>query len=229
MRNFEKNSFLKKDYIIVASLGKATKNLSSVRRYADAVELRGDLLQNRTEEMMKYASTQMPVVLTVRSVEEGGNPIVFSTRKEIYLNNLSQSSFVDVEIASFEELKDICFSVLDNNKILILSYHNYDKTPSEKNLEKIYYSGEKRFADVVKIATTANDIEDVKSMCLFTLKIVKKRKYPKIAILCMGEFALISRICLPIFGSYLVFGHCGKPTAPGQPNVKTISTLLKGK
>ncbi len=101
---------------------------------------------------------------------------------------------------------------------LIVSYHDFKKTPSLKTLKSLYYRAVTAGADVVKISVFANAFEDnLRLLGLGAAVGAGKRRRPLI-ITSMGEKGRIGRIAAPLFGSIIVFAASDKKnlTAPGQ-------------
>mgnify|MGYP000897532861 CR=1 FL=1 len=124
---------------------------------------------------------------------------------------------IDVEIKS-----KIAHCVIEEankkNKKVIASYHNFQQTPSEKNLIHICRQAEKLNADIVKIATFLKKEDD-----LFTLISVinKQRKRIPIVVIPMGS-NILQRLVPIAFGSQFTYVALNKKTAPGQPDIREI-------
>lgn len=113
----------------------------------------------------------------------------------------------------------IDYDISAKNKIvpsgakLIISYHNFDYTPSVKELKKISEKMQKQGADIGKIITTALKTEDN----LVPLQLLAESQMPLISF-CMGEKGRLSRIMAPKFGSLISYVPPNKDfvTADGQ-------------
>src|SRR3989442_1374195 len=77
-------------------------------------------------------------------------------------------------------------------------------------------------ADVTKLAATARDIEDLRTMLAVTLA-ARQRGIVTVA---MGPAGTLARVLLPAAGSLFTYGHVGTPTAPGQLTVTELATLV---
>ena len=112
---------------------------------------------------------------------------------------------------------------------IILSHHDYEKTPDFETLSKMIQGMFEAGADVAKIATTAT--RDGDAAVVLSLAATTAKFGPCIA-LAMGEKGLPSRILAPKYGSFLTFGALGKgrASAPGQPTLRDlVSTYRLGK
>lgn len=101
---------------------------------------------------------------------------------------------------------------------LIVSYHDFKKTPSLNTLKNIYNRAGAVGADIVKISVFANAYEDnLRLLGLGAAVGAGKRRRPLI-ITSMGVKGRLGRIAAPLFGSIIVFAAADKKslTAPGQ-------------
>ncbi|RZR92442.1 hypothetical protein BHM03_00020747, partial [Ensete ventricosum] len=130
------------------------------------------------------------------------------------------ADYVDVELKVAEDFVRLINGKKPENFKLIVSSHNYQKTPSSSELGSLVAAIQASGADIVKIATTAVSVVDVTRM----FQVLVHCQVPMIG-LVMGERGLLSRVLCPKYGGYLTFGTLGegKASAPGQP---TISQLL---
>ena len=105
---------------------------------------------------------------------------------------------------------------------VIISYHNFTKTPSYPQLVKIADEIKKRGADVVKIACNASSLSDTVRI-ISVAKHLESLKIPHILI-AMGKKGTLSRILTPTLGGEMMFATLdGKnATASGQLTVKEL-------
>jgi|CXWL01.1.fsa_nt_gi 3-dehydroquinate dehydratase-1 len=97
---------------------------------------------------------------------------------------------------------------------LIISHHDFKKTPSEAQLKSIVKKMRQLGADVCKIATMVNDLDDNRRLIELAIDL-KKRKVKHI-IIGMGEQGMITRILSKELGNELQFVSLESKTAPGQ-------------
>ena len=105
---------------------------------------------------------------------------------------------------------------------LILSRHDFARTPGEEELRGWQARMFELGADVAKIACRANDIVD----CARTLALLGAGR--TIA-LSMGEEGVITRLLAPKFGGFLTFGalDAARASAPGQPTLERMRGLYR--
>lgn len=199
----------------------------AIKQGADLLELRIDFFkgikpENLSKTVRKIKHNGLPLIATVRSKTEGGKKsLTDRQRKEIFQHIIPLVDAVDIELSSKNIIKDIVGSAKKHNKKIIVSYHNFKETPCDRKLNKIIKDSKKTGADIVKLATMANKMQDVLRLANLTLK------HKNLITLSMGETAKISRIIFPIFGSLITYGTVGSSTAPGQMPLNILKTELR--
>lgn len=213
-----------KDKIAVVLVGKENENeLINVLKDVKYVELRIDeFLRNFSEEEMidwikkirKIGENE--IIGTVRWYKEAGeNPFYIGDKKrlDIYRKISDYVDLIDVEIKS-----KICENVIEisksKNKKVILSYHNFKKTPNYKILKKIVKRTKNKEADYIKIATKVNSQKHLFTLIKLTYDYSKKIK---MIVIPMGV-SLIERFVLLSFGSTLSYVSLFQKTGPNQPS-----------
>jgi 3-dehydroquinate dehydratase-1 len=210
--------------IVDNNIDDALKNAEKALEEADIVEFRVDMLkevdESAIEEMAKY-----PCIITVRADWEGGfwkksneeriNPI----KKAVECN----AKFVDIELKEEKNKELVKFrDEIGSKTKIIISYHDFEKTPSYEELIKIV-EGELKIGDIAKFAVMAKSKEDV----LRVLNVVNKYER-KIIGIAMGEGGKLTRILGVHFGSILTFASMeGRASAPGQIDVKRLKEIWK--
>jgi 3-dehydroquinate dehydratase-1 len=186
---------------------------------ADLIEVRADGLEKCTpEEVHRLVSelkknTNSSIILTVRKKSEGGS---FNgseeERKTVLLGSLHLADMIDIELNS--SIRDEVVQKAKANKIgVIISHHDFDKTPWEGEMKAIVKEEMEAGADYVKIAFYAGKADDVLRLLSFTLN---ASKVTKIISVSMGEKGKISRVASPVFGSAISYTSIGRETGPGQ-------------
>lgn len=198
--------------IIANNLEDALKDIAEASKVADIIELRIDYIKNPDLKRLLEGCIK-PVIVTNRPIREGGK-FTGSEEDRISLLKLAvelQVDYIDVEHDSIQKVNGT------GKTKLIVSYHNFDKTPNDLIgiFQRLKHSG----ADIVKIVPYANDITD--NVKIYQL--LQQVDMPTISF-CMGEYGIISRILYKKFGSYLTFAslHSGKESAPGQISIHEL-------
>lgn len=192
---------------------------------ADLIELRVDMFEHleNIEEIFISARSKfrIPILATVRIPSEGGQKI-FPERIELYQRVLPYIEFADVEIFS-EDASSLGKLIRQQNKIMIASYHRFDITPSVEELVKVYEEGKRLDGDIIKISTMVNDIKDLETLLLFTLRY---RKNP-IIVIGMGDIGKASRIIMPCLGCLITYASLRIKSAPGQISLKDMVYIFR--
>lgn len=200
---------------------------NAIGQGADLLELRIDFFkgiepENLSKTVRKIKQSRLPLIATVRSKTEGGKRLLTDRqRKEIFQHIIHLVDAVDIELSSKNIIKAIVASAKKQNKKVIVSYHNFKETPSDRKLNKIIKNSKNAGADIIKLAVMANQMQDVLRLANLTLK------HKNLITLSMGEMAKISRIIFPIFGSLITYGSIGQSTAPGQIPLKILKRELR--
>jgi 3-dehydroquinate dehydratase-1 len=195
----------------------------------DLVEARVDLLKEPTEKRVRtfldvVADYGFYAVSTVRPVWEGG---AFrgdeSERLSLFelLVKHPATGAVDVELRS-EILPEVRAMARQERKPLIVSYHDFEKTPGESEIEELFGKAVEAGADLVKLAFTGKSHDDAARVCSTLFKF----KEPKV-FMVMGEAGKFTRVVGFSFGSLLTYTFFGKPVAPGQIEAERLVSLLK--
>jgi 3-dehydroquinate dehydratase I len=214
---------------IVAAGGEAELDALVAADGADLVELRADLCDDPRPQtvpllLARLRTAGRPVILTARGAAEGGRLRDDGLRRALYEAALADADAIDVEIASTALVGTLVPKARAAGKTVILSAHALDATPRAEALIALVDRAEALGADVTKLATHADGLDDLRTLIEVTLATRERG----IVTLAMGPAGPLSRLVLPAAGSLLTYGHVGRPTAPsGQPSVEELSTLIR--
>lgn len=200
----------------------------------DIIEMRLDLL---TESLIKknlniLAQFKFPIIATFRHHSEGGNLKVDEKTRIEYLSLvLPYIKYLDIEIYKLKTILPLLSELNKFNIQLINSYHNFDKTPSIKKLEKVINQSllfcelENIKNLVIKIATKFNKPTDINNL-LKCLRICRKKNIP-ISVMGMGEYGKASRLYLAKSGSILNYCYLGEESSvKGQWSSDVFYSLI---
>jgi len=194
---------------------------------ADLIEIRLDYLKRLKgiEKLVKH--TSVPLIATNREYKQGGYRIQDEASRIQILIEVARTGFqyADVELTT-KGLTDITLKLKDMGVKPIVSFHDFRSTPSQSEMEKIVKTQIKSGAEVCKLVTTANNIED-NLTCLRLLS--KMKKITNLVCFAMGERGILSRALSPIFGAYFTYASLerGRETAPGQISISELRSLYK--
>lgn len=196
-----------------------------VKKGADLLELRIDGIANVNSDMVKNIidSINFPVIATNRSKKEGGF-FLGSEKERINILksccDLKTVEYIDIELQTDPCLRDfLIHKCREANIKTIISFHDFEKTPSVDYLLKIV-NEEKELGDVAKIAVMPRNLEDtinvlaIMSHCDDTIAI------------SMGEIGSYTRVMASKFNAPFTFATGGDVTAPGQIDIETMKLLI---
>ena len=193
---------------------------------ADIVELRLDYWKERPD-LNRLSSTcglyELPMIITIRAKDEGGHEGgYFASLEEKRLEKERIESLERADYADFE-LKHYIEFPKGETKIIV-SWHDFERTPSEEELEEIYQKISQTNADIIKIAAQANRREDVDRM----IKLLENHASERdMIIISMGEIGKRTRLHPENFLTFACLEK-GKASADGQFTVAEIRQHLQG-
>lgn len=192
---------------------------------ADLLEWRLDVTRDPDVQLVLRQSP-LPVIATVRSIGHGGR---FSGSRTEQLRLLllaaaSGSSYVDWEFDPGESLPDELSGMRER---LILSYHNFQETPTDRELGSLFDHMAESRPWVIKVVTLAQKMED--NISLLNLIGRGSGRGIKVVAFCLGPLGRISRVaCLLVGGAFTYAAlEDGAEAAPGQLTVTTMRRLLE--
>jgi 3-dehydroquinate dehydratase type I len=203
----------------------AIKAVKEANRFADLIELRMDYLREPGLATL-LKGRQTPFIVTNRRKEEGGKCRVDERRRVEVLQEAIEhgSEFVDVEFGTERSLLRRLIADAKRTKV-ILSFHDFQGTPSHRELRGLYERMVRWKPDLVKIATFARSWKD--NFRTLSLIPYASKKNQKIVAFCMGEKGKISRIFSPMMGAAWTYASLGKnrASAPGQLTVSEMMDI----
>lgn len=204
----------------------------------DVVEWRMDWFKrienlDAAKEMVKTlreALKDTALLATFRSKKEGGK-LEVSTEYYVALNKAIVDSgctdLIDVELFTGEtEVKDIVTYAHKHGVKVIMSNHDFDKTPSYDEILTRLKAMQSLDADIPKIAVMPTNKKDVLTLLQATIDMHETYADRPIITMSMAGTGVISRLCGEVFGSALTFGAAKKASAPGQMNVEDLHAVL---
>ncbi|MDP3066733.1 MAG: type I 3-dehydroquinate dehydratase [Methanobacteriaceae archaeon] len=193
--------------------------LEAVSQGVDLIEIRLDALSDPYPEMVKAILQEInhPLIVTNRMKDEGG---FFEgserERTDILLSAAEFAEYVDIELQTRDKYK---YKIIKASKSTIVSYHNFEETPSIGELLKIVGRA-KEVGDLAKFAVMPRDIQD-------TLKVLEVVSQADNTIgISMGKLGSYTRVIAPLFGSPITYASLDAQSAPGQLAIKTTQNIL---
>ena len=193
----------------------------------DIVELRSDLLPVDKKSLFEFCNllegNGIRTIFTPRLTTEGG---CWETDDEerlvVYKEAMQFTSIVDIELSS-KHISNLVSTVNSNEKSIILSYHNFERTPCLTDLKKIIRKMEVYEPTIGKIATRLHSHQDVLTLC----DLLRDESSIRKCVLGMGPLGVKTRVLYPLLGSCLTYGFLDQSVAPGQIKASKLSGILK--
>jgi 3-dehydroquinate dehydratase type I len=184
------------------------------------IEIRLDDLARNSKLEELTAHIEIPLIAADRSNKN-------EIERQATLLNAAKSGFayVDTDLSS-PKLQNFVNQTKALGTKCIVSFHDFGKTPSTLELNRILEREVSSGADVCKIVTTANRMEDNLTLLQF-IQAAPVRKKP--VCFAMGQLGKMSRLLSPVFGSFFTFASLerGAETAPGQMTVQELRTAYE--
>ncbi|RJS76497.1 type I 3-dehydroquinate dehydratase [Candidatus Bathyarchaeota archaeon] len=199
---------------------------------ADLIEIRLDYLDmsasddlDQLNETIKEAS--VPLIATNRQYSQGGYRRQNEEQRVQTLIKAAEIGFqyVDVELTT-ANLNEIVRRIRDSGSNPIVSFHNFQRTPSESEMEKIVRSQIEAAAKVCKLVTKANNLADNINCLLFAHKM---KDATELVCFAMGGKGILSRVLSPFFGAVFTFASLESTleTASGQISIADLRKIYR--
>lgn len=184
-------------------------------------ELRMDRIDFDKKNIGRLFSSKAKTIVTCRVNEK----INEDERRNIIIEAIENgASMVDIEVENSDDFKNEIIKTAKKNKCtVIVSYHDFEKTPVMRELEQILTWCFESGADIAKIACRANNVEDAaRLLALYSFG------KPIISI-GMGDAGKITRIAAPLLGAPFTYASAedAKKTAPGQIEADKLEAIIK--
>ncbi|MBW6521058.1 MAG: type I 3-dehydroquinate dehydratase [Desulfoarculaceae bacterium] len=199
----------------------------SISSLADVIEIRLDRL--KTIDVAPFiARLTRPLLLTNRPIWEGGS---YKGEEEARIAPLLEGvqqgvAYVDLELkAPTSSHKALLEAVDSSASRLILSWHNFQETPTKAELVGRLAMIQDKGAHIAKIVTMAHDYHDV--LRVLTLQEEAARMDIPLIAFCMGRPGVISRLATVELGGYMTYCAASEneATAPGQLSVSVLRQI----
>lgn len=204
----------------------------------DVVEWRIDYHENvediekmkETLKVLREALGELPLLVTFRSKKEGGEREV-SVKYYVELNKAmvatGDADMIDIELFTGDEIvKEIVEFAHAHNVKVVISNHDFDKTPIKEEIISRLCKMQEMDADLPKIAVMPQTTDDVLTLLSATNEMVTKYADRPIITMSMAGLGVVSRLAGEVFGSALTFGAAKAVSAPGQVSVAKLAQVL---
>lgn len=155
-----------------------------------------------------------PTIATIRSQHEGGDWVGSEgDRLALFRAVLPDVDGIDIELSSTEIRSDVIREAAALGKVVIVSTHDFDHTPTAGELLSMATEAKSLGADLVKVAAMAHSMDDLRTLADFTLHNADQG----LIVIGMGGHGSMSRAFFPALGSRLTYAMApAGPPVPGQ-------------
>lgn len=212
----------------------------------DVIEFRADYYDNVADrdklmdvmDRLRAVFEDRLLLFTYRSEEEGGE--LRHDWAENMLDDIwewiiagKQADLIDIELKSGNyRVARTAAKAHEAGMSVIMSNHNFDKTPHDEEILEMFRQMEILGADILKIASTPKVKFDVQRIMDLTKDITSGKtgadylEHPVITI-SMGEDGKVSRTSGRQTGSAMTFASVDSGSAPGQLSLEEMFKALK--
>ncbi|MFC4354917.1 type I 3-dehydroquinate dehydratase [Chryseomicrobium palamuruense] len=182
-----------------------------------------------TLALIRELTYPTPLLVTYRTNQEGGHGCMKGAAYSELLTMTAASGFcdlVDVELFS-EDSKELVHAIQQHNCKVIVSNHDFDRTPPKEEL--IWRLREMQLinGDIGKIAVMPKRPQDVLSLLDAAEHMKEHYADRPFIVMSMGNLGAITRLGGHHFGSAATFAAGASPSAPGQLPIELMKQLLK--
>jgi 3-dehydroquinate dehydratase-1 len=196
-----------------------------LRNPPDLFELRLDALAESLESI-RHGIDKLPgpFIITARHPREGGaNQLSPRHRRELLLAFLPHAAYVDIELASARNLVPVLRAARAGNVRLIVSFHDFQRTPSPARLDEILRKAQSLDPNLVKIATRTDTPADLRRLLDFFERSQRTRN---VVVMGIGKLGRKSRLALARRGCALNYAHLGTARVAGQLSIPELRRAL---
>jgi len=204
---------------------KLKQTLKIALRKSDYVEIRFDFLKaEQIPQVLENVKKDLKkIVCTLRPKSEGGKFDGNERERISILKLIAEYNpfLLDVEFNTMKKEKSLVKYLKMTKTNLLISGHDFKKTPNFTELKKKLNQMSK-YSSNVKIVTTAKTTDDSTRV----LQLYNKKGKINLIAFAMGDSGRISRILSLYLGSPYAYVSLGKAIAPGQFSVDEIKKII---
>ena len=210
-----------------SSPAKLRSLLKKALRRSDYAELRLDFMKpSKVPLALNLVKRDLKrCICTLRPKSEGGKFSGSEKNRISILKLVAEYNLylLDVEYNTIKKNKDLRHYLKRSKTDLLVSWHDFKKTPNTTSLKKMTNEMFK-FSKNIKIVTTARSIGDSAKVLSLYKNVPKNGNLVAFA---MGNYGRMSRILCTQIGSPYTYVSLGKPIAPGQFSLDEVKSIFK--
>lgn len=204
----------------------------------DLLEWRVDFFENLGDTaavlaaaaQLRQAAAGLPILFTCRAQREGGQPIALDEPAvlDLYAAVAASGSvdMMDFEMGNApDHVARVRALTRGHGLPLVLSFHDFQRTPSCEDLMERFLLAQRLGADAAKVAVMPQSMEDVHRLLGATLQASRALDIPVVS-MAMGGLGAVSRLCGGVFGSALTFAVGASASAPGQVPIEDVRAAV---
>ncbi len=202
--------------------------LKKALKKSDYAELRFDFLKPiQVPDALELVKKKLRrCVCTLRPSSEGGK---FQGNEKERISTLKLIAeyhpfLLDIEFNTLRKNKTLHNYVKKTKTDILVSWHDFKKTPSIPALKKMNKQMIK-FSKFIKIVTNAKTINDSSNI----LSLYSNSTKMNLIAFAMGDNGRMSRILCLYLGAPFTYVSLGKPIAPGQFSLEQVKKILNKK
>lgn len=194
----------------------------------DIIEWRIDSFDNvkdsdfclQTLAELRATIESVPLIFTCRTDKEGGiQKIAQETRLALISASIRTGlpDIVDIELSNGTAFITAILETAERYGVkVILSCHDFEKTPNEENILSQLVRAQDMGAHIAKVAVMPNNHNDILVLLNATLKARTEALQIPIVTMSMGKLGVVTRIVGGLFGSDITFATGKNASSPGQ-------------
>ncbi len=201
---------------------------AEAKALADIFELRIDGFTSRQPDAVARACREahgydVAVIATVRAADEGGVVALDdTTRLTLFEHAAPLVDALDIEWRA--RIRDQVIALgRSHGKRVIVSHHDFEHTPPDRDLLHVIDGGLSAGADLVKLAVAARDRADVDRL----LGVLRARPEAALIIIALGPHGAMSRVFFPLLRPLITYGFLHEANAPGQLSLAELAEELR--
>ncbi len=214
----------------IAKLGGQTA--SGAWNGVDLIEWRMDFLAPSIDVLSALETlagfTDLPVLATFRTADEGGKAIEASAYRDLLLAVARSGKVGAIDVEAFRDestVREIIDGAHEAGVAVVASYHDFHATPAAEEILARFGAMDAAGADVLKLACMPASVDDLLVLLSATHQASHVFDRPLITV-AMGPIGVLSRVAGGIFGSCATFAAVGRGSAPGQIPVSDLRPAL---
>ena len=202
----------------------------------DLIEFRADHFVNILDmEKAKDLAAKVrhtcrkPIIFTCRRKEEGGKreiPLDYYKKLLRMISDCYYAELIDVEASAIGDDPDFVESLKDNGSYVIISKHDFEKTPMFEEIIRDFSDMKDLGADIVKVAYMPNSKRDVLNLINASVNTAGLYDFCPIIAISMGHLGTVTRIIGEFMESAITFASITKSSAPGQIPIDGLQSVL---